>query len=164
MSETNFVTHMSKAFTDKYGELFTSFFIHESLYGRYLSSADLYLYLHSDPTLPEQSNFTRYISNIIDLEHKLIESISFDKVQLGSFFKETKLDIKEARDSEKTYLEILFACVCYEIHCGKRDFNASQIQNLDLCQYLGHKKLNAFLPSYIRENVFQADKASSSTC
>ena len=35
---------------------------------------------------------------------------------------------------------------------------------LDLCQYLGHKKLNAFLPNYIRENVFQADKASSSTC
>ena len=36
--------------------------------------------------------------------------------------------------------------------------------SMDLCQYLGHKKLNAFLPSYIRENVFQADKASSSTC
>lgn len=36
--------------------------------------------------------------------------------------------------------------------------------DVDLCQYLGHKKLNAFLPSYIRENVFQADKASSSTC
>ena len=35
---------------------------------------------------------------------------------------------------------------------------------MDLCQYLGHKKLNAFLPNYIRENVFQADKASSSTC
>ena len=35
---------------------------------------------------------------------------------------------------------------------------------MDLCQYLGHRKLNAFLPNYIRENVFQADKASSSTC
>ena len=35
---------------------------------------------------------------------------------------------------------------------------------LDLCQYLGHKKLNTFLPNYISENVFQADKASSSTC
>ena len=38
------------------------------------------------------------------------------------------------------------------------------IDTVDLCQYLGHKKLNAFLPNYIRENVFQADKASSSTC
>ena len=35
---------------------------------------------------------------------------------------------------------------------------------MDLCQYLGHKKLNTFLPNYIRENVFQADKASFSTC
>lgn len=53
-----------------------------------------------------------------------------------------------------------------EIYCliSIGDYYSILGDYVDLCQYLGHKKLNAFLPNYIRENVFQADKASSSTC
>ena len=54
--------------------------------------------------------------------------------------------------------------LCIKENYSKRQLERQLDSGLDLCQYLGHKKLNTFLPNYIRENVFQADKASSSTC
>jgi len=116
MSEFDFVTHMSKAFTDKYGKMFASFFVNESIYGRYLSANDLYHMpsVIADETKPEKSNFTRDFDKYTKtaaIKNSLQYSHAID---VADFFGELKATNKNAKKYEKTYWEALYAHVCYK--------------------------------------------------
>lgn len=130
LSDYNFVTHLSKEFTDKYGKQFVEFFVNESIYGKYLSAADIFKMQESldDVILPEQSNFTRDFNKNSKLCNAIINFTSFHKVNINTFFKENKIDICAGRNSEKSYYEILFSYICFRKQLGKRDFSSKRIE------------------------------------
>ena len=67
MSEIDFVTHMSNAFTDKYGVQLYQYFVNEAIYGKYFSASELRrsFFPENENVWLEPSNFCRDYKKIV---------------------------------------------------------------------------------------------------
>lgn len=114
VSNNEFVTHMLNEFTDKYGGTFASFFVEESIFGKYLGAKDLYNSheLQKANIIEIQSNFIRDFDKFVKIGREKNAEMQVKNNQLQDFFKSNR--VKEERKSDKAYWETLFAYVYYK--------------------------------------------------
>lgn len=154
MSEFDFVTHMSKPFTDEYGEQLYQYFVNEAIYGKYLSASELWHSLSEKRVfvLPEKSNFCRDYKKLVTACKAIVDDTKLTPMAVDDFFANNTITIKEAKHSY-TYWEHLFVYACFKSNCSPQNFN--NVQN-------GKEKISLALneikkePGWYKESIVRS--------
>lgn len=143
MSEVDFVTHMSKAFTDKYGVKLYQYFVNEAIYGKYFSTSELWDSLLRKGTydLLEKQNFCRAYKNIVIAGNTVVDETKLKTVLEDDFFKNNTITLKEAKYSY-AYWEHLFVYACLKSNSSSRNFKDVQ---------KGKEKISSALDEILKE-------------